>query len=1158
VDGTFDPTSPGLLGDGLGDPASAVPNAGAPGEGADRVTVTVDIDDVDEAPALERPINLEDLDPTTPPDTSNDKNSAPLEPTNSPFSRLPLTFQVEQQDDEGYIFLNLSDMIRDPEGDALDADQYGAAIAPGAPWLSFARVLNNDEGGMRTGPQLWEDIETAADSGAVRIGNADVGWLDTTGQDDATDPAPKDIVLILRVDRDPDDDGGSEAQDADAVLTVTATDGDNAGETTILVTIGDENTDAPNEEDDPPVVTLSGPPREGSTLTATFHEQRDPDFTGTEALDENPILVRYQWFTSVRLDTTPADGELDVDSDNMPTYSAPMLRQETTQNHEEMTGSADYTVRQSDVGGQIQGRVIYYELYDGEIVESDVDDSDTANTVEGFVSALTADVINTPDEETMSFEVSTHSVTTGGGAAAVTTQYLRIKPEYSPSRFVQDRDRPVNEEGDVVAVSNLTDDDPEVESTLANNTGYTFNYEWQYSPNGRTLWEVIRDADEDAVFANTGEEPQQRQLELPERVQEEGGYVRLVVIYEDEGDGRANQVENRVNRIESEAVKVGKIEHVAAGTDDSEGELHIDHSAGSIPAGRTLHVDNIVVPDDGKGSVKVEWQVGGSTLPVDAVSVARGLLPFRTVGEGREYTVSADDRGQIRAIVTRYDEDGGVVSITTVGGAVDGDGNVMPRDLAAQNERPTAAQDGPHVVDLGKAPDANGEYAMLPGMIDLQSLFTDPEGARLRFDIVLPSGSIFPADPGDRIEDIPRNTLDLYFDNNGGDEDEETPDDGPSVANGIRDNDNGDQLLLTDEGSGRIEYHTTKAQDHGMDMPTGTQIGTDGSGNWIPLTVRVSDNIFVAPTMNSPSVPIHLRIDAAPTGFHLSRDDSNVLVDGESPEPADNNAHTLLPLAEPDAGTGVAEGTETSAPVARADERPMLPTVPSFDYGSGDGRAFTYYPYTVREHTGDHVVTARDQDLAFKGMTAPTDGYTGTTRVIARIDVQDDNEASHAYGQYTFTVDDDRFEVVSVPTDASSGILRLKTEENLDFEALESPTRTLDTDGGSTSYVIDDDNRPIELVVTATPVDPDGSDPHDPITLGIVVNVINVDEPADPDANDVPGLEDDEDPDDGANTDAENAPADDTDTTDDGQDDEEDDDHDGGWWEVASLDDGLF
>ena len=168
--------------------------------------------------------------------------------------------------------------------------------------------------------------------------------------------------------------------------------------------------------------------------------------------------------------------------------------------------------------------------------------------------------------------------------------------------------------------------------------------------------------------------------------------------------------------------------------------------------------------------------------------------------------------------------------------------------------------------------------------------------------------------------------------------------------------------------------------------------------------------------------------------------------------------------------------------------------------------------------------------------------------MVARIDVQDDNSPTHAYGQYTFTVSDDRFEVVAVPAsstggDASQGILRLKTGQNLDYEALTGgqpqsadPTMILP--------------HAINLVVTATPV---GSDAHDAITLGVRVNVVNRVEKTDPRATDVPGLEDDETGDSGTVANTDPNPGDDTDDTDGSG---TDDDHDGGWW--SASDDGLF
>jgi len=986
------------------------------------------------------------------------------------------------------IYLNLTRMFEDPE----DGDDITFTAAVGnAPWLSLLPVYNEDLGGMRTGPQRWGDIRFGLDGASGGTGrDADITWGQGSGVTLTAPADVDDIVLILSVDRDTRDGTGSIAQDANGAITITATDDDNnASETTFEVEIGDENLPvsaqaaAANR-----VVTLSGPPREVNDLTATFNKLLDPDFTGAEADEKNPILVRYQWFTFARADSNN-DGVLDDDDD--PTHSVtPTPKQETTENYVEATGRATYTVQQSDVGGLIEGRVIYYELFDGEIVQSP--DTGDADGVQGYASAPTWEIQNVPDEERMSFTVDTTSTT----ADNTTTHFLRITPSFLPG---QDRDRPVNTDEEIEIVSNTVP------------SGYDFDYAWEYSPNGTTDWTVIRDLDNAAVDDDpNAANPTPKSLVLPKSV--ESGYVRLVVIYRDEGDPQGNQVENRVNRIESEAVKVGKdgIMHVGSLSivDASTGEAPAP-TGNIIPAGWTLRIDGLT--DVRGGSSKVEWLLNGR-VPVGE--------------DSREYTVSESDRGTISARVTRYDEDGGLVSRTTVSpNNEDGAVRLTP------NADPIAAQAGAHFVNLGKAPDANGEYAMLTGEIKLQSLFTDPEGDSLRFDVLAP-----PAAGGfsqtDAIPDnIPGNPLDLWLDLGTQGVEGNTGGDSNGVANRGAE---GDQILLVNERTGEVEYHSTEEQDHGR----ADSADNDGDGNWIPVTVNGTDNLF-GPFSADATATVNLRIDAAPTGFQRSQDFLNT---GDPLPAADNNANTRT---DPD---GTASVTATP-PGSR------LP----FDYGATVGGQVTYAPYTVREHEGDEVVTAGDQGLAARGL--PNE----TARVIARIDVQDDNSPMHAYGQYTFTVSDDRFEVVAVPAsiggDASQGILRLKTGENLDFEALEPAARTLNDDG--TSYVIaNNQQRSIDLVVTATPVDPDGSDPHDPITLGVRVNVINVAETTDPDANDVPGLEDIEPVtsgtgtgDDGGDPDPDGG--DDTDTTDDTDAaDDDDGDHDGGWW--SASDDGLF
>ncbi|MCY4323812.1 MAG: hypothetical protein OXD00_09045, partial [Gammaproteobacteria bacterium] len=788
-----------------------------------------------------------------------------------------------------------------------------------------------------------------------------------------------------------------------------------------------------------------------------------------------------------------------------------------------------------------EGRVIYYELFDGEIVVSDADT--TEDGIQAYASDRTSEVQNVPNEESMSFTVRTESETVEGETTP--THYLRITPTLDRGP----RDRPRDENGDVIGTPLSTEDAGVDRAGRDTGNGYDFNYEWQYSPNG-TDWQAIRDLDEDATARDLNRfspDAEGRRLELPEGVQ--GGYVRLVVIYRDEGDLQGNQVVNRENRVDSDPVKIGKIAHVDAATTVTvqTTDLHIDASAsggtplpmGVVPAGWTLQIGGLANPRDGRSTV--EWEVGG---------MGRSSREMWTkVDEGTEYTVKAEDRGELRAIVTRYDADNGLVSKTTVG---------LPNGATlTPNMEPVFAQPGAHFVDLGKAPDANGKYMMLTGEIKLQSLFTDPEGGPLAsFSVSAPvSGFGMITAASDQIQ-IRGNTLDLWHDlgtDQGGHPSSEL---GTGVANS-RIAAEGDQLLLINEKTGEVEYHATQAQDHGSnngDIPTSGP-GTDGNGNWI--TVRVvgtdgggedSPGIIDAsnPAGTAAAKEVNLRIDAAPTGFLVSNNNT-IAKTHDLSTPADNG----------DMGTIDTVQTGTTPNTDRMSEKFGL-------YQPMDSDNVIIY--TLREHNSDNGEEV-----------GGTDARQTDARVVARIDVQDDNRPDHAYGQYSFTVDrDDLFEVVSVRGgNASQGELRLKTGQSLDFESLASykelnPATGLAYRAG--------DPLPIELVVTATPADhPDGGDGHGAIRLSITVHVINVGETTDPHEDDVPGLEDIE----GTGT----LPAigndvgdmladstasgaepvgDDTDTTDDTDADDgddtgdADDDHDGGWWEAATLDDGLF
>ena len=158
---------------------------------------------------------------------------------------------------------------------------------------------------------------------------------------------------------------------------------------------------------------------------------------------------------------------------------------------------------------------------------------------------------------------------------------------------------------------------------------------------------------------------------------------------------------------------------------------------------------------------------------------------------------------------------------------------------------------------------------------------------------------------------------------------------------------------------------------------------------------------------------------------------------------------------------------------------------------------------------------------------------------IATIDVQDENMTDHEYGEYTFTVSDDRFQVVTDPNDkkdGSKGVLKLKAGATLDFE------------GDMPISPVTGEPTPFTVTVTATPESGNFKATTQKVTI-VILNDPDDDADAQPPETDVPGLKDNEDPDE--------------DDTEDG----DDDDDDGGTKNpeddamaafASMLDDGLF
>ena len=274
---------------------------------ADRDTRTInfDVDDVNEAP-----------DYTQDARTSTDLSATP-------------TTAVDQQEVDGVItlYLNLSNMYEDPDEDH-DDDDITFTVSTDTPWISVA-----------TQPVEWETYMEGPD-----------GDADDTDDNGAWGPAnptnDDDMVAVVTIDRTM-----MHSQDADGSFTITATDSDGAETTTMVpVTITDENVAPAADAEGVKFAPGDDTPYQNDDLRMRFDDSVDPDFTGTEANADNPILVVYEWKRDI--DKTDDNGD-----ETLLSVSA--------------GEPSTYTVTQDDVGMVIQGTVTYFELFDGMIQQTE-------------------------------------------------------------------------------------------------------------------------------------------------------------------------------------------------------------------------------------------------------------------------------------------------------------------------------------------------------------------------------------------------------------------------------------------------------------------------------------------------------------------------------------------------------------------------------------------------------------------------------------------------------------------------------------------------------------------------------------------------------------------------------------------------------------------
>ena len=423
-----------------------------------------------------------------------------------------------------------------------------------------------------------------------------------------------------------------------------------------------------------------------------------------------------------------------------------------------------FVLTDAEVDMRVLATVVYFELEDGSIVKADDQNAKHSDMVENRNDAPTGAI--------------TVMGTNAGNNVDVNDDTENDDDELVFSSSVKDADDiPVGGEGA-----------PE--------------YRWEYSANGRSGWKKFDDNDPDSEL--TAHIPQEAQ----------GQYVRVVMTYTDDGG------EGKTEIVESQAIKVGAIDHTSAGSPSitiARGDV-----GGSVKPGGQLKVDGAT-----KGA-KIEW--------IDNMTK-------KVIGSGDTLNINDGHAGlTIAARVTGMDNKGNVVYITMTGtqavsAAPGSTGNSLP------------SQKMNDIMDAGAAM-AEGKLFETMKTFDLSKLFDDVEGG-LKYDITMG----------------PEN-----FDNGGQDDLEDS-----SAVNVYMDtNDGGDQLLIVDESNPmmvKVNYYSTKGRMHDDDL-NGFEDGSDGGSNIVSLTVGAYDGRDPDGNPDATAL-IGLRIDVAATGV----EEGNVAAD---------------------------------------------------------------------------------------------------------------------------------------------------------------------------------------------------------------------------------------------------------------------------------------
>ena len=666
-----------------GSPTNTLTDITSNTDGADIATFDIEVDGVNEAPEFVSTGLATEAGPAATPQTHS---SSGLER----HSRTGvISYEVDQQNDgdtgtdngfqEETIYLNLTELLDDPDENHDDTDYSVTASVSGGSWLRIRRDWNSDTDSYTAREVKWEDISGGAP------GAAPLTW----GPDD--NPDGDDYVLILEVDRTGMDDGRPDpseiAQDADGLISIVATDKDGARkEHKIAVTIADQNLAPRADGSESNGVRISDTtPREKQTITVSFDETVDPDFTGAEAGD--PLAVIYK----VSNVTNRADAA-DLTDDTATVVEAGLL-----------DGSAGYTVKQGDVGDHIRFDVLYYEFVNGNIEKSvDADDNADADAAAALTS-YTSEVTERNDPADIDFTFST----TGSTLVATPSAHSRGDTE---TGTLWDPDGIPD-----------SDDDDDIDDELT--------FTWQHSDNGRNGWKTF---DADGVADTPDAAPDTLTATIPASLA--GKHVRVVVSFTDGGGTK--------EEVASQPVKVGAIDTV----DNSENDLFIDTGSttgANLPVGRTLRIDlSDAVPENpttkAKGSAEAEWI---ATTTAGAAEVVDDGTSYTLTEADRGKTITVR--------VTSKDENGNVTSIITVSAFTsDGSTPVtVVAAPTVTNTRPVSVSPEDAVfLEIGAAPAKDGELESLTGAVRMADYFEDAEGDSLTFNFGQPQAGGWLAD----------------------------------------------------------------------------------------------------------------------------------------------------------------------------------------------------------------------------------------------------------------------------------------------------------------------------------------------------------------------------------------------------------------------------